>query len=104
MTAAELIRDARRRHRLSQSELAWRAGTSQATVSRIERGRLSPTIRLLSRLMAAVGETADLVPRRRRDDHDLVHLLETRRLSPAERIERALPAAMLAHHLRGRAG
>ena len=48
MTAAELLRDARRRHGLTQRQLAARARTSQAAISRIERGLVSPTVGTLA--------------------------------------------------------
>jgi transcriptional regulator with XRE-family HTH domain len=56
MSAAELLRAARRRHDLSQAELAARAGTSQPVVSAYERGRRDPTVGTLRRLIAASGE------------------------------------------------
>ena len=38
MDAGALLRERRRAHGLSQRELALRAGTQQATISRIENG------------------------------------------------------------------
>jgi transcriptional regulator with XRE-family HTH domain len=66
-----LLRDLRRRHGLSQSRLARRAHTTQAVVSRIERGEASPTLDTLRRLLAAMGWELD-VELRRSDwqDHD----------------------------------
>ncbi|GED11508.1 XRE family transcriptional regulator [Cellulosimicrobium cellulans] len=54
MDTAALIHTARRRANLSQSELARRAGTSQAAVSRYEAGD-SPTVATLERLLGAAG-------------------------------------------------
>lgn len=51
------VADARRRHGLSQKELAERAGVTQANVSRIERDRISPSLYTLDRLLQAMGET-----------------------------------------------
>jgi len=51
----ELLRDARAGAGLSQRELAQRAGTSQAMVARIERGRQSPSLATLERLVRACG-------------------------------------------------
>jgi transcriptional regulator with XRE-family HTH domain len=51
----ELLRDARTGAGLSQRELAQRAGTSQAMVARIERGRQSPSLATLERLVRACG-------------------------------------------------
>ena len=58
MTPAELIRSTRTRLGLSQRRLALRAGTTQAAVSRIERGVVSPTFATLHELMVAMGEEA----------------------------------------------
>lgn len=51
-----LVRELRERHGLSQAALAYRAGTNQQAISRIEQGRVSPTIDMLQRLMAVCGE------------------------------------------------
>ena len=60
MTAAQLIRDARKRHGLDQQSLARRAGTSQGQISKIERGVVSPTISTLERLLSVMGERLEL--------------------------------------------
>ena len=56
MTAGQLVREARERHGLTQKQLAIRARTSQAAISRIERGLVSPTIEMLEKLLAMVNE------------------------------------------------
>ncbi len=53
--AGEVIGQARRRSRLSQRELARRAGTSQAAISRIERGLEHPTLERLEQILAGLG-------------------------------------------------
>jgi len=53
-TTAALLRQARTRARLSQRELARRAGTAQSVIARIERGQTSPTWETLQRLLAAL--------------------------------------------------
>lgn len=58
--APGLIRTNRMRARLSQRELARRAGTSPATLSRYESGQIDPTIGTLNRIVAACAR-----PRRR---------------------------------------
>jgi transcriptional regulator with XRE-family HTH domain len=45
----------RARARVSQAELARRAGTSQPTIAAYEAGRKSPTIRTIGRLATALG-------------------------------------------------
>jgi transcriptional regulator with XRE-family HTH domain len=56
MTAGELLRDARRRHGLTQRQLAIRARTSQAAISRIERGVVSPSVDTLAELLWLMNE------------------------------------------------
>jgi transcriptional regulator with XRE-family HTH domain len=51
-----LLREARKRHGVSQRELALRARTSQDAISRIERGVESPTLERLSHLLMLLGE------------------------------------------------
>jgi transcriptional regulator with XRE-family HTH domain len=58
--ATFVLREARRAAGLSQRELARRAGTSSATLSRYESGAISPTVSTLDRLLRAC------LPRRRR--------------------------------------
>lgn len=55
MDAGATLHAARTRARLSQAELARRAGTSQATVSAYESGSKQPTVATFSRLLAAAG-------------------------------------------------
>jgi transcriptional regulator with XRE-family HTH domain len=56
-SCARLLREARRRHRLGQRDLAERAGTTQTQISRIERDLISPSVSTLERLLQAIGET-----------------------------------------------
>ena len=60
MTAAELVRDARRRHRIDQRSLARRCRTSQTHISRIERGEVSPSVETLDRILQAMGERLEV--------------------------------------------
>lgn len=82
-----LLRDARRRHGVSQARLAARASTTQSAISRIESGRVSPTVETLRSLLHLLGE--DLVigaePREFGIDRSLVR--ERLRLAPGERAE-----------------
>lgn len=60
---------------MSQQTLAPRAGTTQKHVSRIERGEISPSVTMLARLLAALGERLELTavpgPLDDRSDADL---------------------------------
>ena len=60
MDAGALVRDRRVAHGLSQHELAIRAGTKQATISRIENGHEVPTVQRLEQLLTALGERLEL--------------------------------------------
>jgi transcriptional regulator with XRE-family HTH domain len=60
MDAGTLLRRRRRAHGLSQRELALRAGTRQATISRIENGHEVPTVQRLDQLLTALGERLEL--------------------------------------------
>lgn len=54
--AGNLIKLARHDGRLSQRELAWRAGTSQGAIAAYETGRRSPTLETLARIVRAAGQ------------------------------------------------
>jgi transcriptional regulator with XRE-family HTH domain len=60
MTPGQLLRDARRRHRVTQEQLAARARTSQAAISRIERDAVSPSVATLAHLLDLLGERLEL--------------------------------------------
>ncbi len=53
--AAGLLRAARHRSDLTQSQLAERAGVAQQAISAYETGRREPTLPTLMRLLAAAG-------------------------------------------------
>ena len=52
---ARLIKDARRRQRLNQSELADRTGVSRQWISLVENGKTSVEFHLVVRLLSALG-------------------------------------------------
>lgn len=64
----DLLREVRRRKKVSQKELAERASTTQSAISRLEKGERSPTIRQLAKLLAAMGEDLVLTSRERERD------------------------------------
>jgi transcriptional regulator with XRE-family HTH domain len=104
MTGGELIRDARRRHGLSQRRLARRSGASQAWISRIERDEVSPSLDSLERLLLVMGEGLSLQAERIGEADDDPHWREVNRARPmAERLERAFDAAAFAGELHGTA-
>lgn len=99
-----ILRSARERHGLSQRRLARRAGTTQAVVSRIERGEASPSIATLRRLLAALGWELDVELRRSRwQDHDPAALRAFGARTPEQRLAGAAPLARDVALLRGAA-
>jgi transcriptional regulator with XRE-family HTH domain len=64
-TAAELVRRARQRLGLSRSALAEKAQVPTSTVTRVESGKVDPTVGMLSRLLDAAGQDLHVASRRR---------------------------------------
>lgn len=66
-SSGTLIREARRRARLSQTDLAQRAGVAQSVISAYETDRREPGLRTLAKLIEAAGYelSLDLVPAQR---------------------------------------
>jgi Predicted transcriptional regulator with C-terminal CBS domains len=94
-----LIHDTRTRLGLSQRSLARRAGTTQAAVSRIERGLTAPTWDTVQALLLAMGYAPDLTAQRLRGRWDPVHLAGLRERTPEERLTLAMSANRLAGRL-----
>ena len=99
-SVGNLVRDARRRHGLSQQRLARRCATSQRHISRIERGEVSPSVETLEKLLRAMGERLQLSatpgPRGNQSTAGLRAALE--HTTPGERI---LETAELSEFLTG---
>lgn len=89
MSAGRLLREARERHGLTQKQLAIRARTSQAAISRIERGLVSPTVETLEKLLAMVNEQLVLDARAIDWGHDSSLNRTNLRLSVDQRIANA---------------
>jgi transcriptional regulator with XRE-family HTH domain len=90
ISPGDLVRCTRERLGLSQRRLALRAGTTQAAVSRIERGVVSPTFATLRELMVAMGEEPVLSTRRLPTEWDPAHMASTHARTPEERFALAL--------------
>jgi hypothetical protein len=88
--ASSFVRELRARHGLSQLALAYRAGTTQQAISRIEHGRVSPTVEMLARLAAAAGEELVLDAKPRDVPFDPDQLAAAAASPIAERLERAM--------------
>lgn len=87
MTAGQLLRDARRRHGVSQAQLAARARTSQAAISRIEREIVSPSVSTLATLLDLLGEELEMSAQPVDYGHDRTLLQRNLSYTPQERIE-----------------
>lgn len=90
MSPGDLVRSTRKRLGLSQRTLALRAGTTQAAISRIERGAVSPTFATLRDLLLALGEEPVLQTRRLPTEWDPAHMQSTLARSPQDRLALAL--------------
>jgi len=99
MTPAELIVSTRTRLGLSQRQLAFRATTTQAAVSRIERGLVSPSFATVRELMVAMGEEPVLSGRRLQTEWDPVHMASTLARTPEERLALAVSWNKMAGNL-----
>jgi transcriptional regulator with XRE-family HTH domain len=90
MTPAEVIRSARLRKGLSQRRLAYRAGTSQSAIARIERGDEEVTWSRLRSILLAMGEEPQLSSRAVSSRYDAADLHGQRQVPPEIRLEGAL--------------
>jgi transcriptional regulator with XRE-family HTH domain len=101
MSPGALLREARRRHSVSQKQLAARAGTTQSAISRIEKDRVSPSFETLRELLDLLGEDITLGSERRDTGVDLALNEDNLRLTPAGRLRRGLGFAEIVRRGRG---
>lgn len=87
MKGGEVIRRARRRAGLSQSELARRLRTKQPVVARWETGARVPTLETVSRAVEACGLSLDIAIVEQDPGEDAL-LREWQALTPTERVRR----------------
>jgi transcriptional regulator with XRE-family HTH domain len=99
MTPGELVSATRHDLGLSQRQLALRAGTTQAAVSRIERDKVSPSFGTLRELMVAMGREPQLSARRLPTDWDKAHMDSTLARTPEQRLALAIGWNRLAQRL-----
>jgi transcriptional regulator with XRE-family HTH domain len=85
-----IIRRRRLANGLTQRQLALRAGSTQAAISRLERGEISPTFETFERLLAVMGEEAELSVRRPEAEHDGARLRSLRARPAGERLALAM--------------
>lgn len=92
MVSAQLIRQARLRARLTQGELASRAGTTQSALSRWEGGRTEPSAETLQKLIRACGLELRFGIAQRDDDRDS-QIEGNLRLTPTQRLDQLVRTA-----------
>jgi transcriptional regulator with XRE-family HTH domain len=90
ITPGELIRERREAHGLSQRELAYRAGTSQSAVARVESGDEDVTWTRLQTILSAMGDEPVLSSKRLASRYDLTDLMRERAMSPEARLASAI--------------
>jgi transcriptional regulator with XRE-family HTH domain len=103
MDAGELVLELRARHELTQAALAYRAGTTQQAISRIEQGLVSPTVEMLVRLAGACGEELELEAHPRAVPFEDAQLAEQATLAIGNRLELAISWDRFAGEIAGRA-
>jgi transcriptional regulator with XRE-family HTH domain len=97
----ELLREARIRHELSQEQLAIRSGTTQSAIARIERDRISPSIKTLTALFQAMEEDFVFGARPRDWGVDLTLNHSNLEYDATGRLERQLGFADVIREVRG---
>lgn len=86
-TPGQLLREARKRHGVSQKQLAIRAGTTQSAISRIEGDKVSPSVETLRSLLQVLGEDLVLGVVEPDSGVDRSMIQGRFRLTPSERLE-----------------
>jgi DNA-binding XRE family transcriptional regulator len=59
--SGQIIRDARREEKVTQSELASRIGTTKSYISKIENGAMTPSVSTFYRIIGALGMRVEIV-------------------------------------------
>lgn len=89
-TPGELIKQLRTDHGLSQRELAYRAGTSQSAIARIEAGDEDVTWARLRSILAAMGDEPLLDTKRLPSRYEVHDLMRDRAMSPETNLANGL--------------
>lgn len=103
MDAGTLLRRRRLARGVSQHELALRAGTRQATISRIENGHENPTVERLAQLLIALGDRLELQAIPLDPERPARELRADRTKDMSSRLEDGFALASFAGHLAGQA-
>jgi transcriptional regulator with XRE-family HTH domain len=100
MPPADLIRELRLKHGLSQRELAYRAGTSQSAIARIEGGGEDVTWNRLRSILSAMGDEPVLDSKRLSSRYDFDDLMLDRAMTPEARLANGLNLTRFMSELR----
>jgi predicted transcriptional regulator len=90
MSPGELVKERRLHHGLSQRELAYRAGTSQSAIARIELGDEDVTWTRLRSVLSAMGDEPVLDSKRLASRYDFDDLMRDRATSAEARLANAV--------------
>ena len=90
MNPGELVRQRRLHHGLSQRELAYRAGTSQSAIARIELGDEDVTWARLRSILSAMGDEPVLGSKRLASRYDFDDLMRDRAMAAEGRLANGL--------------
>jgi predicted transcriptional regulator len=90
MTPGELVKERRLHQGLSQRELAYRAGTSQSAIARIESGEEDVTWTRLRSILSAMGEQPVLSSKRLSSRYDFDDLMRDRAMAAEARLANGL--------------
>ena len=83
----DFVREARKRARLTQRQLAEKAGTTQSAIARLESGRTQPSFETVLRLVRLCGMDLDIMLTER-DESDWIQAQRQLMLTPGRRAER----------------
>jgi transcriptional regulator with XRE-family HTH domain len=93
LSPGQLLKSARRRHGVSQTRLAARAGTTQSAISRIEHDQVSPSVDTLRSLLHLMGEDLALSTEPHDAGIDRSLIRERFKATPSERVDYGLKFA-----------
>jgi transcriptional regulator with XRE-family HTH domain len=97
MISADLLKEARLRAGITQAELGRRVKRSQSQIARWERGDVKPSLETLRELIRACGLELTF-GMANYDDSYLPDIADNLRVTPAERIERAVTFVNAVRH------
>ena len=90
MNVSSVIQKTRQRAGLTQADLAQRVGTTQSAISRLENGRVRPSLETIERLAKACGATLEL--RLRISEAPTAEFESNLSLTPAGRLNQLIRA------------